>query len=424
MKQRKFRLLSKVVFFYLLITLLSFITSALILQREANKHMHHILEDRFLNRERYISKFLESNPEKLSRLDNNLILEVTHIPEKYPLYRDTLIINEETRQMNVFRKKVTYLTLGDRHYRVEMSKNAEELYKFRDDIRTIIIPILSILVLITVLGNYLLSGFLLDPFRRILKKMSLYNIGKEAPSKPVNTSTLEFSHLNTLYEKMKNRIETDYFQLKEYTENMSHELQTPLAIIQNKVESLLSENRLPEDQAKKVKVIHDEVQALSRLGSALNLITKIENNEFQNIKTLSTAPFIRDHIEKIEEMASMKGLSIETSLDENHSFSIDPMLLDILIRNLVKNALRYSFNDSVIKITTENEAFSISNTGEKLGFPEKEIFSRFRKGNENQSVGLGLAIVKKICSVNQLNIQYRYEKETHFFEIQPEISIK
>lgn len=419
MKHKKFRLLSKVVFFYLLITLITFITSALILQREANKHMHNILEDRFQKRERYIMRILTENPEKLARLDHTLVSKVERIPENFPNYQDTLILNEETREMNTYRKKTTYINLNGTIYKVETSKAAEELYKFRDDIRNIIVPILAVLVILTVLGNYLLSGYLLDPFRRILKKMSQYNLGQPTASRQIKTSTNEFDQLNHLYEKMKSRIENDYYQLKEYTENMSHELQTPLAIIQNKTESLLSENKLSAEQIKKIKVVNDEAQALSRLGSALNLITKIENNEFQNIRTLHTAPLIEQHIEKIEEIAAIKNLKIESSLDKNHSFSIDPMLLDILIRNLLKNALRYSSHNSVIKISTDGELFSISNTGEKLSFPEEEIFNRFKKGNEKQSIGLGLSIVKKICGVSQLAIQYRFMEGTHRFEIFP-----
>lgn len=420
MKKRKFRLLSKVVFFYLLITLVSFITSALILQQEANKHMHNILENRFENRERYIKRILKNNPERLSRISHSSAIEVNSIPESYPFYRDTLIMNEETQRKNFFRKKITYLTIEGKHYRVEMSKDAEELYKFRDDIRDIIIPILAILVIVTVLGNYLLSGFLLEPFQRILNRMSLYNIGQSRGTGPIKTSTKELHKLNILFEKMKNRIENDYFQLKEYTENMSHELQTPLSIIQNKTESLLSENSLTSEQVRKVKVIHDEVQGLSKLGSALNLITKIENKEFQNVKTIHTAPIIKNHIEKIEDIAAMKELTIESSLDEDHSFSIDPRLLDILIRNLVKNALRYSHNKSVVRIQTEGDRFSISNKGDKLNFSEEEIFSRFKKGNEKQSVGLGLAIVKKICTVSHLQIHYHFEEGNHHFDIYPE----
>lgn len=418
MKNRKFRLLSKVVLFYLIITLSTFIISAVILQKEANKHMNNILEHRFGYREHYVRRLLRENPEKINRISHTSVSEVESIPNNFvPAYRDTLITNEQTQREDVFRKKIMYLTIDGKHYRVEMSKGAEELYRFKDDIFNVILPMLGALVIVIVLANFILSGYLLEPFRRILKQMSLYKIGQPTPTDEISTSTKEFHQLKLLYDKMQRRIENDYYQLKEYTENMSHELQTPLAIIQNKTESLLSESRLQEDQAKKLKVIHDEIQQLSRLGSALNLITKIENNEFRNIQTVHTAPVIRKHIDKIEEIAVMKKLKIELLLDETHSFTIDPGLYDILIRNLIKNALQYSRDETTILFKTEQGKLIITNQGSKLEFPKNEIFTRFKKGNGSQSVGLGLAIVKKICAVSQLQIDYIQQVETHRFEI-------
>lgn len=420
MRQRKYKLLTKVVFFYLLFTLTSFIISAIILQKEANKHMNKMLERRFNHREHFIKKVLHQDPGKTSRINHTSIKEVDKIPEDFtPVYRDTFMVNEQTQQADISRKKITYITVGKKNYRVEMSKEAEELYRFKDDIFQIIIPILGILVIVIVVGNYLLSGFLLEPFRRTLKQMSLYKIGQPKPVAPIRTSTKEFHQLKTLFAKMQERIENDYYQLKEYTENMSHELQTPLAIIQNKTESLLSEYNLTENQVKRIKVVNDEIQQLSKLGSALNLITKIENHEFQNIKIVHTAPVIKTHIKKVEEIVIMKKLKIITFLHENHTFLMDPGLFDILIRNLLKNALQYSKKGTTIRIINEDNKLVIANQGNPIGFPEVDIFTRFKSGNGSQSIGLGLAIVKKICSVSKLHIEYYYDDETHHFEIHP-----
>ncbi len=421
MSKRKFRLLTKVVFFYLLITLASFIISALILQAEADKHMHHILESRFKHKEHFIVRILKHKPEKISRLHHTAVKEVDDIPDGFtPEYKDTIIFNDQTQREEVFRKKTNYLNVDGQVYKVEMSKEAEELYRFRDDIFHIILPILGILVIVIVIANYLLSGFLLEPFRRILRQMSTYKIGTPGASVDIQTSTQEFHQLKVLYSKMRKRIEDDYFQLKEYTENMSHELQTPLSIIQNKTEYLLSENNLNTEQVKRLKAVYDEIQHLSKLGSALNLITKIENNEFQDIQTVKTAPVIRNHINTIEEMAEMKQLKLQTRIDETHVFNIDPGLLDILIRNLLKNALRYSVANSTIMIETDNKDFIIKNQGDKLDFPEDEIFTRFKKGKKGKhAIGLGLAIVKKICIVSGLDITYSFNEGIHKFRINP-----
>ncbi|MBS3806084.1 MAG: HAMP domain-containing histidine kinase [Bacteroidales bacterium] len=418
MSKRKFRLLSKAVFFYLLFTLVSFIISALILQREANDHMHNILENRFHHREHRIEYILKHEPDKLQNSSYAHVRQVDHVPEGFePFYTDTLMLNEHTRRENIYRKKTTYMTVEGTHYKVEMTKEADELYRFKDDVFHIVLPVFLILALAILLANYILSGHLFEPFRRILGQMASYKIGQAGSLPSIKTTTYEFDRLKQLYQRMQQRIENDYFQLKEYTENMSHELQTPLSIIQNKTEAMLSQNNLSTIQAKQVKAIYEETQQLSRLGKALNLITQIENQEFQNIRTIKTAPVIEGHLEKVREMTDMKELQIKKALDPKHAFTIDPGLLDVMLRNLLKNAIRYASHGSTIHVETGDAGMRFVNQGEAPDFEPQQIFDRFRRGNGQKTLGLGLSIVKKICQVSGLEISYEYKEGHHIFAI-------
>jgi|SRR6056297_406119 len=418
MRKRKFRLLSKAVFFYLLFTLISFIISAVILQREANNHMHNILENRFHHREHRIEYMLEHEPDKFRNSSYAYVQQVDAVPEGFePHYTDTVMINEHTQRENIYRKKTTYMTLEGKHYKVEMTKEADELYRFKDDVFHIVLPVFLILALAILVANYILSGYLFEPFRRILRQMASYKIGKSGSLESVKTSTYEFDRLKQLFGRMQQRIENDYFQLKEYTENMSHELQTPLSIIQNKTEAMLSQNNLTHQQAKQAKAIYEETQQLSKLGKALNLITRIENQEFQDIQTIQTAPVIEAHLEKIREMREMKELHVVTELDPEHRLTIDPGLLDIMVRNLLKNAIRYATRGSTIHIETGGQRMRFSNQGEAPDFESDQIFDRFRRGNGQKTLGLGLSIVKKICQVSGLDISYEYKEGQHIFEI-------
>lgn len=420
MRKKKIRLLSKALLFYLFFTLISFIISAIILQKEANKHMHRILENRFSHRQRHIAHILKHKPEKFKNSPYSTVSMVDHIPDVFqPVYSDTMMVNEHTQRQNVYRKKVTYLTVDGKHYKLEMTKEADELYRFKDDVFHIVLPVFIVLVIAIFLANYLLSGYVLDPFRRILKQMASYRIGNSRLPNQIKTSTREFDRLKKLFEKMRQRIENDYFQLKEYTENMSHELQTPLSIIQNKTESLLSSGDIKPSHAKELKVIYEETQQLSRLGRALNLITQIENQEFKDVRIIHTKPVIESHLDKIHEMADIKGFTIETHLDPDHVLTTDPGLLDIMVRNLIKNAIRYAYPSSVIRIDTSGNKFSIVNSGDKTDFSGQDIFKRFKRAGNLKSLGLGLAIVKKICEVSELDINYQYHEGQHIFTILP-----
>jgi signal transduction histidine kinase len=418
MKRRNFKLLTKATYIYIVLSFVFFIISALVLQNEANKLVYRLLENRFQHREAWIKRKLERNPQKEIDFDHARVKYINQLPKNTsPAYTDTLMLSRQTQIGSIFRKKSGYITVKNNHYRYEFFIEVDELYKFKEDIFRIIIIIFILMALALILGNYVFSGFIFDPFKKILKQMSKYQIGKNHAQEEIKTSTREFLQLKTLFESMKRRIETDYDQLKEYTENMSHELQTPLTVIQNKIESMLIENNVTAHQAHSLKLIYDEIIILSKLGSTLNLLTKIENLEFNNIIPVKSEHVIREHIEKVEELAAMQKKTFELDLYEDHIMHIDPGLLNIMLRNLVKNALHYSKPNSTIRIRTSENRFTISNDGDELSFPPEQIFNRYKKGSDKNSLGLGLAIVKKICEINQYEINYNFSKQLHMFII-------
>lgn len=224
--------------------------------------------------------------------------------------------------------------------------------------------------------------------------------------------------MQSLLIKMVERTEKEFSTLKEYTENMAHEIQTPLTVIRNKVENLISDENLMKAHSGTVKTIYNEINHLSKLGSSLNLLTKVEHGEFSNKVDIQTKQIIENHVEGISELLALKELKIELELSESHKINIDPILLDIVIKNLLNNSLNYASNIGPILIKTSEKELKISNFGEPLSFSEKSIFNRFSKSNSHSSsLGLGLALVHKICSSNDLQIEYKYDDEQHQFII-------
>jgi signal transduction histidine kinase len=418
MKKRKPGILSKISIWYLLIILGSLIISGLILKREATKHMNHILERRLSNKETWVTRLIEKKPDRIAKLDFVSVQKADSIPAGFsPVYSDTSMLNPDTGEKEIFRTKLNYATINDTIYKIEVRKTAEEMYRFRDDIFEVISVVILILIAVVLITNYFLSRHLFDPFRQILKQMAGYRIGKSHPLKKRKTSTREFIELQDLLADMQNRIEKDYHQLKQYTENMSHELQTPLSIIKNKSEQMLADNQLSQEQAEKIKTIYFESRQLSRLGSALNLITKIDNEEFKNVASIKTAHVIREQSIAAKDFADNRGLTIHTDTSKNQQFTIDTDLLTILIRNLIKNAIYYANEDSAILINSDDDNITISNEGKPTDFPAEDIFDRFTRGKDSNSLGLGLAIFKQICHISGLSITYEYNGTHHIFTI-------
>jgi signal transduction histidine kinase len=170
--------------------------------------------------------------------------------------------------------------------------------------------------------------------------------------------------------------------------------------------------------ANAVKMIYEETNHLSKLGNALNLLTKIENGEYNNTEVIKTKDLILKHIDAIEELLQLKSMSIETDLTDEHQVILDPFLFDILLKNLIRNAIRYGSNHGPIKITTTQNQLIVSNYGDTLSVSPEKIFERFYSSNSTgQSLGLGLSLVKRICDLNHLSIEYDYNDGQHYFII-------
>jgi signal transduction histidine kinase len=157
---------------------------------------------------------------------------------------------------------------------------------------------------------------------------------------------------------------------------------------------------------------------LSKLGNTLNLITKVENQEYSNAERLYTHEVIEKHLESINEVTKLKSLDIETELSQQHSLFLDPFLLDIVLKNILRNAVRYGSEDGPIKVKTTADSLSVSNHGPPLDVSSDKLFERFyRKNDTRASQGLGLSLVKKICELNNLQITYKYENNQHIFTV-------
>ncbi|NOX87836.1 MAG: HAMP domain-containing histidine kinase [Calditrichaeota bacterium] len=422
-KRRAIKLLTKTTIFYLIFTFLVFFISAIILSKTADRFIESNVEKRFNKYQRRLERHFKANPD-LRHLPPTIKIKLIgdSLAKNFkPVIKDTLIYNENIDDYMHYRKKITAINLGNRNYRVEFLARVEDYYNLRDDFLAALIPVFFVLALGVIIFNYFLSGFLFKPFNQILNVMKTYKVGQGTPLPKIDTNTSEFVKMQELFHLMMNQIENDYRHLKEYTENMAHEMQTPLAVIRNKIENLIADERVMSEHSAAVKAIYNEVNHLSRLGNALNLLTRIQNGEFDKAEIIKTKQIIEQHLQSVRELAELKGLKIRSELSAEHQMVIDPYLLDIILKNLLRNALHYGDSAGPIIVKTTADKLSVSNYGAPLKFPREMLFKRFFKQKDNkESLGLGLALVKQICDLNGLKIEYRYHEGQHTFEVFPE----
>lgn len=263
----------------------------------------------------------------------------------------------------------------------------------------------------------IVSRIILGPFKKTLKAIGQFNIKqKESLELPV-TNTREFAELNRFLQQMSEKAKEDYSSLKEFSENASHELQTPVAVMRGKLE-LLSEFDIRNEQAVLINDVQQSLEKLSRINHSLILLARLENHEFEAGEPIRFCRSINDAVAGYQELIEMKGLNLTKKVEKQVWVKLNPSLADLLLNNLISNAIRHNSGEGLITVTLNRGSLKISNTGPTPENGTEEYFDRFKKGNQcSQSIGIGLAIVKQICELNQFPIQYTFENGWHTIQI-------
>lgn len=350
--------------------------------------------------------------------DENLVVrELDRTARERVEVTDTLIWNDRLEQDEQHVKVSAYRNINGASYYISAYGTMID----PDDITEAVIKTLLWILGMQVIGaigiGFFVSGRLFKPFREALGRIRNFNLYEKEYLPAQKTSVKEFSDLNRFVEEMTKKAVSDYKNLKEFAENASHELQTPLAAAKGKLE-LLTETPLSEEQYRYVESLEKTVNKLSRLSESLALLTKIENHEFTNNHQVNLSSLIREGIDAFREFTELNNLKVKTCIEDDVIIHMHPALADILWSNLFQNAIRHNIKNGEIRIELTPARLIIANTGENLNVDPSALFERFRKGDQNSSsIGLGLSIIKRITDHNQLHISYSYENQWHRIEI-------
>jgi signal transduction histidine kinase len=328
------------------------------------------------------------------------------------------IFNKEENEWETSREMVFPIQVMDKHYKVMISKSQQET----DDLIQLILLITLTIAIALLLVLFIINRFLLNklwqPFNNTLQQLKQFNLTGKKDLQLEQTNINEFADLNNAVNTMSSRVNKDYETLKNFTENASHEIQTPLAIIQSKLELLMQSDSLQEEQVRNIQSMHAACIRLSKLNQALILLTKIDNQQFQQKDNINPGVIIHRLLDNYEELISAKQIQITTTINETTSLQMNEVMADILFSNLITNALKHNIDRGNITIALTPQQLIISNTGTDLETNPTELFERFKKGNQGStSLGLGLSIVQKICDQNDFQAHYSYKDSIHKISI-------
>ena len=274
------------------------------------------------------------------------------------------------------------------------------------------------MVLILLVTLFLINRFFLNklwkPFNTTLQQIKQFNLSGRNNINLEQSKITEFTELNHAVSIMTNRVSQDYDEIKNFTENASHEIQTPLAIIKSKLELLSQSENLKEEQMNTIQSVYEATNRLSKLNQSLILLTKIDNQQFRESEEVNISILINKHLSNYEELIAAKLITIKKNIEDNVKMNMNETLAEILIANLITNAIKHNIDKGIIEITLTNNRLCISNTGIPLECDPSELFERFKKDKvSSESLGLGLSIVKKICERYGYRINYNYSDLLH-----------
>ncbi|MDB5263742.1 MAG: sensor histidine kinase [Adhaeribacter sp.] len=417
------KLITKTTLLYLLIIALVISGTGYMLYATASNFMQEQIRQNFRYREHRVLTLLSEPVPDLALINSYNSLKIERLPKvKAPVIagfdREVYLFNDMSGQTELYRVRTFDRAIRGKVYRISIFIAMQDYVLLQKFIIQAAVYLFLALLVVLLLLNYLSSHFLWLPFRHTLEQIRHYSVNKNQPIALQPTSTQEFEELNGLIDQMVTRIEYDYRNIKEFTDNISHEVQTPLAVMRAKLEMLLKSGNIPEQEYQALNAIYQSTTRLSKLSKTLALMSRINNQEFKNKEHIQLKAFVENILFNFKELAELKNVKIITDLDKEATLFIDGYLLDVLLSNLFKNALTHNYKSGEISIQVLPHQLTIANTGSPLTFDSHQIFDRFRKNADKpNSLGLGLAIVKKICDINGLEITHHYQNDRHFFQL-------
>ena len=310
------------------------------------------------------------------------------------------------------------VSAAGKYYLVRVDKPLEGTEALLQIIVAVTVAMIGLILLAGYIINRLLVRRLWDPFYKTIDKVRSYSLADQQLLKLDAVGIEEFALLNESINGLMERIHDDYTSLKDFTGQAAHEMQTPLAIIRTKLDMLMQNEVLLEKNAIHITDIERAVQRLSRLHQSLLLLTKVENRQFVLNEDVTLDVIIRDKCAEYAEMAESMSLAFDIDLQPT-TLIFHQHLIEILVSNLLGNAIRYNINGGTIHISLHDRQLIIANTSFDQQLDTRKLFKRFYREQASQDGnGLGLSIVKQICELGTFAVSYSYENQRHIFAVQ------
>ena len=255
------------------------------------------------------------------------------------------------------------------------------------------------------------------PLYELLRWLDDYTPGRRGAPVPCSTRIVEFRRLSAAAQQAVDRSEALFEQQKHFIGNASHELQTPLAVLGNRIEWLLDNTEPTEKQMEELLKMQRTLRQIVRLNKTLLLLTKIDNGQFPESSEVDLAAVVGEQVALYDEIYAGRGIACTVFAPEAFVVRMNESLASTLVTNLLKNAYLHTAEGGAVGVELRDRTLTVTNDG-TAPLDAEHIFERFYQGARKEgSTGLGLALVSAVGRYYGLRIDYRFEGGRHRFSV-------
>ncbi len=391
-----------------------------------HRKIRHEVDELLTSQVQQTQQRLQQRPNsQLSDWDDNPHIERVTTPRQ-PDFRDVVLIDslDNNEPIEVRQLRATVSANGQT-YLVTVRQPYFEFNELAREISLGVIIGFLILMALSVAIGLSLSRRLWRPFYETIAQ--LRGVRLDTGTEPVfpESKIREFSLLGQSLQELTKKLRRQFSLQKQFTENASHELQTPLAVASAELDFLMQSDHLTEADHTHLQRATDALSRLSQLNRSLLLLAQVENDQFATDERLDLSDLLTQYVQEYAPFFAHKHLVVQQAISPNVQLRMNRQLAGVLLTNLLKNAVRHGGkrqgeSDGYVSIDLTTDALTIRNTGAPLPFADSQLFNRFVKDPARpDSTGLGLALVKQICDRYGLSLSYGYEvnREEHAFRV-------
>ena len=416
------KLLAKTSLYYLILSIPILILSGFICFHIITREVRESNNELLLNRKELIENYLKEDDTiflkiitKSSEATIKKMDKINALKTPALIFSDTLIFDKKENELAENRLLSSVFKVGNANYSIKIWRSTLEYNELFRGIFTSFVVLLILLFVTYLIINFWISKTVWKPFYQTVSNLNKFRASDNVIPHFTNTSVTEFDELNLSLDIMMRKMIVDFNSQKKFTENASHEIQTPLAVIKSKIDLLIQSENLKENDVKLIIAIDDACSKIIRLNKSFLLLTKIENRQFNVTENVSFENTVDNSLVFFEEHIQANKIEVIKNIESDFCVLMNADLGLVLINNLLQNAIRHNINNGNIEIFIAKNKITISNLG--IDNPiDSQLFERFHKNSTSQeSLGLGLSIVKEIAEVSGLIFNYKFSAGKHDF---------